>query len=116
VALSSAEAQLDRFLARYVPEIRATAEAAVKWIFVDDTVHVGMTTGLSSSALLSRPTISQLLSAADRDLYKNKWVHSHPLLDPDLYVYPSNRASHISELVEFPSRKLAVPERASGTE
>jgi two-component system cell cycle response regulator len=90
--------------------------ANMKWIFGDDTVQVGMTTGIASSALLSRPTISQLLSAADRDLYKNKWVRSHPSLDPDLYVYPTNRASHISELVEFPSRKLAVPERASGRE
>ena len=90
--------------------------ANMKWTFGDDTVRVGMTAGVSSSSLLTRPTIAQLLNAGDRDLYKNKWVRSHPSLDPDLYVYPSNRASQISELLEFPSRKLAVPERASGTE
>jgi diguanylate cyclase (GGDEF)-like protein len=110
--VSSAAAKVAEMLAsRLSDEV-----AMMKWMFGEDTVHVGMTTGVSSSSLLSRPTITQLLNAGDRDLYKNKWVRSHPSLDPDLYVYPTNRASHISELVEFPSRKLAVPERASGTE
>jgi len=75
-----------------------------------------VTTGVSSSALLQRPSVSQLLGAGDRDLYKNKWVRAHPSLDPEMYEYPSSRESKISELVEFPSRKFIVPERASGTE
>ena len=110
--VSSAGSKVAQMLASRLSDEVAT----MKWTFGDETVRVGMTAGVSSSSLLTRPTIAQLLNAGDRDLYKNKWVRSHPSLDPDLYVYPSNRASQISELLEFPSRKLAAPERASGTE
>lgn len=80
----------------------------LEWSFGDDVIRVGVTTGLASSALLEKPSISQLLNACDRDLYKNKWVRRHPGLDPSLYEYPSSRADRISELVEFPARPFDV--------
>ena len=80
----------------------------LQWSFGDDVVHVGVTTGIASSALLEKPTVSQLLNAGDRDLYKNKWVRHHPDLDPALYEYPSARADRISELIEFPARAIDV--------
>jgi diguanylate cyclase (GGDEF)-like protein len=82
--------------------------ARLQWGFGDDDIRVGVTTGLASSTLLEKPTISQLLNAGDRDLYKNKWVRQHPELDPSLYEYPPARADRISELVEFPARSLDV--------
>ena len=80
----------------------------LQWNFGDDVVTVGVTTGLASSALLEKATVSQLLNAGDRDLYKNKWVRHHPDLDPSLYEYPVSRADRISELVEFPARAIDV--------
>ena len=65
---------------------------------------VGVTTGLASSALLGKPTVSQLLNAGDRDLYKNKWVRKHPDIDPLLYEYDRNREAHVIDLVDFDER------------
>jgi len=73
--------------------------AAMQWTFGDVTLHVGVTTGVASSALLDEPTVPRLLNACDRDLYKNKWVHSHPELDPSLYEYDQTRSER---LLEFP--------------
>jgi diguanylate cyclase (GGDEF)-like protein len=78
----------------------------LEWTFGDDTFNVGVTIGIASSALLERPTLGQLINAGDRDLYKNKWVRSHPDLDPALYEYPNSRADKISQLVEFPTRSF----------
>ena len=78
----------------------------LEWSFGDDTVTVGVTTGVGSSTLLDHPTISQLLNAGDRDLYKNKWVRSHPDIDPSLYEYPASRADRLSQLIEFPTRAV----------
>jgi len=108
---NAAASQAETLAARLCDEV-----ASLQWLLGGETIHIGVTTGVSSSTLLQRPSVSQLLSAGDRDLYKNKWVRAHPSLDPEMYEYPSSRASKISELVEFPSRKFVVPERASGTE
>ena len=54
-----------------------------------DPYHVSASTGVASSRLLDKPTLLQLVDAADRDMYKNKWVRKHPDLRPELYEYPS---------------------------
>ena len=79
---------------------------SLQWMFGTGTVRIGVTTGLASSKFLERPNISQLLNAGDRDLYKNKWIRSHPDQDPSLYEYPISRANLLSELIEFPSRPI----------
>src|SRR5207244_1845836 len=82
--------------------------AALQWTLGEETVRVGVTIGVASSSLLDHPTVSQLLNAGDRDLYKNKWIRNHPDVDPALYEYPQSRANLISELIEFPSRPIDV--------
>ena len=76
--------------------------SVLQWTFGNDMVQIGVTIGVASSKYLDRPNVSQLLNAGDRDLYKNKWIRSHPDQDPSLYKYPISRANQISELVEFP--------------
>jgi diguanylate cyclase (GGDEF)-like protein len=44
----------------------------LRWTFGDQTVSVGSTSGVASSALYDAPNLGQLLAACDRDLYKNK--------------------------------------------
>jgi len=50
---------------------------------------IGASAGFASSRLIEKPTLAQLLNAADRDMYKNKWVRKHPDLRPELYEYPA---------------------------
>src|SRR5207245_4213241 len=89
---NAAASQAETLAARLCEEV-----SSLQWLLGGETVQIGMTTGVSSSTLLQRPSISQLLSAGDRDLYKNKWVHAHPSLDPEMYEYADSRASKISE-------------------
>ena len=42
---------------------------------------------------------SHLLSAGDRDLYKNKWLRKHPDLDPSLYEYDTTRDALVVEFM-----------------
>lgn len=86
----------------------ASEIAQAIWTFGDDRVTVDVTTGIASSSLLDRPTMSQLLNAGDRDLYKNKWVRTHPDLDPALYEYPVSRADRLSQLIKFPAIALGL--------
>jgi two-component system, cell cycle response regulator len=46
----------------------------LRWSVADAKFKVGVSTGIGSSRLLTQPTVAQLLNAADRDMYKNKWV------------------------------------------
>jgi len=48
------------------------------WTIGNDEFSVGVSVGIASSHFLSDATLTQLLDAADRDLYKNKWVRKHP--------------------------------------
>jgi len=73
--------------------------ASMQWTLSGVMLHVGVTTGVAASALLEEPTVPRLLNAGDRDLYKNKWLHTHPDLDPALYEYDPARSDR---LVEFP--------------
>jgi two-component system cell cycle response regulator len=71
----------------------------LQWTFGVDTVGIGVSTGFACSTLLDQPSVARLLSAGDRDLYKNKWMRRHPDLDVSLYEYDRNRAER---LLDFP--------------
>lgn len=86
--------EVEGLAARIAAEI-----AAQRWTFEGDTVGIGVTTGIACSTLLERPTLSQLLNAGDRDLYKNKWMRQHPDLDPSLYEYDRTREGRLVEIV-----------------
>jgi hypothetical protein len=43
--------------------------------------------------------LAQLLGAADRDLYKNKWLRRNPDVDPSLYEYDSTRDAQVIEFL-----------------
>jgi diguanylate cyclase (GGDEF)-like protein len=68
------------------------------WTFGTDDVSLSVTTGIACSSLLELPTVTRLLSACDRDLYKNKWLRKHPAEDPALYAYDSRRDAEIVDL------------------
>lgn len=76
---------VQRMLARLSAELQS-----LEWSVGEERFKVGVSTGMASSTLLADPTLAQLFNAADRDLYKNKWVRKHPDLRPELYVYPAN--------------------------
>ena len=86
--------EVEGLAARIAAEI-----AAQRWTFDGRTVGIGVTTGIACSSLLENPTVSQLLNAGDRDLYKNKWVRRHPDLDPSLYEYDRSREGRLVEIV-----------------
>jgi two-component system cell cycle response regulator len=90
--------ECEKLAARLASEI-----GSLQWTLGDDTIHVGVSTGFSASIYLDRPSVSQLLNAADRDLYKNKWVRSHPDLDPSLYEYPNSRLDKLADVMELRS-------------
>jgi diguanylate cyclase (GGDEF)-like protein len=52
--------------------------------------QIGASAGIASSHLLKEPSLSQLMNAADRDMYKNKWLRKNPNERPELYEYPAN--------------------------
>lgn len=58
---------------------RLTREiAAMHWDAGQETFAMSATTGISSSALLDVGAIEPLIDAADRDLYKNKYLRTNP--------------------------------------
>ncbi|HEV7763896.1 MAG TPA: diguanylate cyclase [Thermoanaerobaculia bacterium] len=60
---------IERITERLANDVRA-----LQWSIGQEPFSLGITTGIGSSALLVQPTLAQLLDAADRDLYKNKWL------------------------------------------
>jgi two-component system cell cycle response regulator len=64
---------------------------SMQWTFGTDTTGVGVSSGFSCASLLPAASIARLIDAADRDLYKNKWVRRNPEADPALYEYPAER-------------------------
>lgn len=74
--------------------------AAAQWVFNGEMLGIGVSTGFACSPLLESPTLSRLLAASDRDLYKNKWIRKHPDLDPHLYEYDQQREANVVELHE----------------
>jgi two-component system, cell cycle response regulator len=78
---------------------RIAAEIAQsQWTFGTETFTVDVTTGIACSSLLNKPSVAQLLSAGDRDLYKNKWVRKNPNEDPEMYRYDHGREGRVLEL------------------
>jgi two-component system, cell cycle response regulator len=86
VALLELE-DVERMTARLSQEV-----GALRWRSGEETFSVGVTTGIATSRLLPGGSVAQLLNAADRDLYKNKWIKKHPDRRPELYEYPSSWA------------------------
>jgi diguanylate cyclase (GGDEF)-like protein len=66
--------------------------AAMQWTAGVETFGIGITAGFASAGLLDPPTIYALLDAADRDLYKNKWIRRNPDARPELYEYPRHES------------------------
>ena len=93
-------AQVEVLTSRLSEEI-----TAMQWTFGTQPLGITVTTGIACSSLLDHPSIAQLLSAGDSDLYKNKWVRKNPDLDPSLYTYDSSRDGRV---VEMPVRPRAA--------
>lgn len=91
---NSTPSEVEHLAHRIVTEI-----SSAQWIFGTDIFSVGVTTGISCSSLLKEPAVAQLLSAGDRDLYKNKWVRKNPDEDPSLYEYDNTRDAHVIEML-----------------
>lgn len=70
----------------------------MRWSANGQTFSVGVSSGIASSRLLEAPTLLQLMAAADRDMYKNKWLRKHPELRPELYEYPATERNVIERL------------------
>lgn len=51
---------------------------ALRWRAGSEQIAIGVTTGVSCTDFLEEPSLHALLDAADRDLYKNKWLRKHP--------------------------------------
>ncbi|HEX7708521.1 MAG TPA: diguanylate cyclase [Thermoanaerobaculia bacterium] len=60
----------------------STEVRALLWQAGASAFGIGVTTGVASSRLLTAPTVEQLLNAADRDLYRGKWLRKHPGTQP----------------------------------
>jgi diguanylate cyclase (GGDEF)-like protein len=93
----------------------ANAIAELNWSVGSATFAISATTGIASSTLLPSPTVEQLLNAADRDLYKNKWLRKHPHASAAAYAALPRREDLVIEspsVVETPNsddRKRASP-------
>ena len=61
-----------------IAERLARQVGALEWAVDAATFTLGVSTGIASSRLLPHPTLAQLVSAADGDMYKNKWLRKHP--------------------------------------
>jgi diguanylate cyclase (GGDEF)-like protein len=70
---------------------------ALEWT-VAQTFRIGVSNGIASSLLLAKPTLVGLVEAADRDMYKNKWIRKHPDLRPELYEYPADDRDVVERL------------------
>jgi two-component system cell cycle response regulator len=90
-----------------VAERLARAIAALEWR-AEPRFRIGASAGFASSRLLEKPTLAQLLNAADRDMYKNKWMRKHPDVRPELYEYPSHERDvfeRLSDLSDLRTRR-----------
>lgn len=75
------------------------AVAALEWR-THQAFRVTISAGFASSHLLETPTLAQLVNAADRDMYKNKWLRKHPDLRPELYEYPARDRNVIERFLK----------------
>ncbi|HEV7765847.1 MAG TPA: response regulator [Thermoanaerobaculia bacterium] len=85
---------------------------ALQWYAGEvEPFHIGVTIGIASSRLLKEPSVVQLLDAADRDLYKNKWMRRNPNQRLELYEYPESPGE--VDLLP-PIREVKDPTKRSG--
>lgn len=63
---------VESIAARLAADLRA-----LRWSSSGISFGISVTTGLSTTALLPRPTLEQLVDAADHDLYTKKWLRNH---------------------------------------
>ncbi|HEV2722511.1 MAG TPA: diguanylate cyclase [Thermoanaerobaculia bacterium] len=91
--------QLDVDVVERIAERLTRAVAELEWS-LGSPFHVGVSAGFASSQLLDYPTLARLLNAADRDMYKNKWLRKHPDLRPELYEYPSGESADVERLLK----------------
>lgn len=77
----------------------ASSFSELEWTFGGVTFGISVTSGVACSSLIAQPTLAQLLGAADRDLYKNKWVRRNPDSDPSLYEYDTTRDAQVIEFL-----------------
>jgi two-component system cell cycle response regulator len=66
------------YLVETIAERLSSDICDLTWTIGNDEFSVGVTVGIASSHFLPDANLAQLLEAADRDLYKNKWVRQHP--------------------------------------
>jgi diguanylate cyclase (GGDEF)-like protein len=85
----------------------------IQWTFGTETTSISASTGLACTSLLNGPTFARLVDAADRDLYKNKWVRQHPDADPSLYEYPDERDA---SLLDFQANSDDASQATGGDE
>jgi two-component system, cell cycle response regulator len=76
---------------------------SVQWTFGTETFSVGATTGMACSSLLDKPSLPQLISAGDQDLYKNKWIRKNPDLIGAEVDEPTRNAAVVDLVREFES-------------
>lgn len=85
---------LDPVQAEQVAQRLVTSAEALRWESQPDlTIHISA--GIGSSHLLQDVTLTKLISVADRDMYKNKWLRKHPEERPELYEYPSTQEDRL---------------------
>ncbi|MEA2339388.1 MAG: hypothetical protein QOE82_3395 [Thermoanaerobaculia bacterium] len=91
---------------RAVAERLATELSALQWRERGNVLQVGVTIGIGCSWLIPGATIQQLLEAADRELYANKWLKKHPsTTTPEAYEMPEAVAAPAP-----PSRRRSRPQ------
>jgi len=64
-------ADIERITERLTREV-----GALRWPAGNDTFSITISSGIASSRLLPEASLAQLLDAADRDLYRNKWLRA----------------------------------------
>jgi two-component system cell cycle response regulator len=82
-----------------IAERLTSAIAALTWT-PGPPFAITASAGFASSRLLEPPTLAQLVNAADRDMYKNKWLRKHPDLRPELYEYPARDRDVVQRLLK----------------
>src|ERR1051326_4553050 len=96
--------ELEAALVERITGRLAAAIAALEW--GAPAYRVTASAGFASSRFLERPTLAQLLNAADRDMYKNKWIRKHPDVRAELYEYPEHERTVVERYPDVASDRL----------
>ena len=85
---------------------------ALRWIAGAESFSITVTTGVASTPNVPKPSMTQLLNAADSDLYKNKSLRNHPDGSTVGYVPPENIESELETPVDDWLLQLGSDQRA----